>query len=272
MARAFATFSFTSLLASEEGSAAFSAGVPAASGFSIQPFGLLSTISGEVVFSLVFQVSYSGAAFTIQVKVDGALAYEAIVSDDHGYYVSSQQHNAIFSVTSGQVITLHITPDSASFSGATGSLAIISGASLAIASGGGSGIANGSGLAGRMQALAAKLIDKHGAAVVITMRSPTPLRDNAKPWRGSTGSATVSVKAVQYPYTEEEATDVNFRRGNSRFLIAENDLQGDSQFATVDLTQATSIDDNAGHVWSIDDVEIIQPGATRVLYQVLVRR
>ena len=127
-------------------------------------------------------------------------------------------------------------------------------------------------LAERMQALAAKLIDKHGAAVVITMRSPTPLRDNAKPWRGSTGSATVSVKAVQYPYTEEEAPDVNFRRGNSRFLIAENDLQGDSQFATVDLTQATSIDDNAGHVWSIDDVEIIQPGATRVLYQVRVRR
>lgn len=127
-------------------------------------------------------------------------------------------------------------------------------------------------LAERMQALAAKLIDKHGAAVVITMRSPTPLRDNAKPWRGSTGSATVSVKAVQYPYTEEEAPDVNFRRGNSRFLIAENDLQGDSQFATVDLTQATSIDDNAGHVWSIDDVEIIQPGATRVLYHVRVRR
>lgn len=127
-------------------------------------------------------------------------------------------------------------------------------------------------LAERMQAIAAKLIDKHGAAVVITMRSPTPLRDNAKPWRGSTGSATVSVKAVQYPYTEEEAPDVNFRRGNSRFLIAENYLQGDSQFATVDLTQATSIDDNAGHVWSIDDVEIIQPGATRVLYKVLVRR
>lgn len=127
-------------------------------------------------------------------------------------------------------------------------------------------------LAERMQVLAAKLIDKHGALVTITMRSPTPLRDGAKPWRGSTGTATASVKAVQYPYTEEEAPDVNFRRGNSRFLIAENDLQGDSQFATVDLTQATSIDDNAGNVWSIDDVEIIQPGATRVLYQVLVRR
>lgn len=127
-------------------------------------------------------------------------------------------------------------------------------------------------LAERMQVLAAKLIDKHGALVTITMRSPTPLRDGAKPWRGSTGTATASVKAVQYPYTEEEAPDVNFRRGNSRFLIAENDLQGDSQFATVDLTQATSIDDNAGHVWSIDDVEIIQPGATRVLYKVLVRR
>ena len=127
-------------------------------------------------------------------------------------------------------------------------------------------------LAERMQVLAAKLIDKHGALVTITMRSPTPLRDGAKPWRGSTGTATASVKAVQYPYTEEEAPDVNFRRGNSRFLIAENDLQGDSQFATVDLTQATSIDDNAGHVWSIDDVEIIQPGTTRVLYQVLVRR
>ncbi len=127
-------------------------------------------------------------------------------------------------------------------------------------------------LAERMQALAAKLIDKHGALVTIAMRSPTPLRDGAKPWRGSTGTATASVKAVQYPYTEEEAPDVNFRRGNSRFLIAENDLQGDSQFATVDLTQATSIDDNAGHVWSIDDVEIIQPGATRVLYKVLVRR
>lgn len=127
-------------------------------------------------------------------------------------------------------------------------------------------------LAERMQALAAKLIDKHGAAVVVTMQSAFPLTDAAKPWRGSSDQTQVQVMAVQYPYSEEEAPDVNFRRGNSRFLIAESDLSGASQFTVMDLTQAMSITDNAGQIWSIEDVEVIQPGALRVLYQVRVRR
>lgn len=121
-------------------------------------------------------------------------------------------------------------------------------------------------LATRLQGTAARLIAKHGADMIVTARAATPVRDAAKPWRGSTGTQTVTVKAVQYDYKEEEAKDAYWRRSHTRFLVSENDTAGDSQFDTVDLTTATDLTDTSGSVWSIDDVEIIEPGNDRVAY------
>ena len=127
-------------------------------------------------------------------------------------------------------------------------------------------------LATRLQGTAARLIVKHGADMIVTARAATPVRDAAKPWRGSTGTQTVTVKAVQYDYEEEEAQDRAFRKSNTRFLIAENDTAGDGQFDTVDLTTATDLEDTSGQVWSVDDVEIIGPGDDRICYIVYCKR
>lgn len=121
-------------------------------------------------------------------------------------------------------------------------------------------------LATRLQGTAARLIDKNGADMIVTTRAATPERESGKPWRGSTGTDTVTVKAVQYDYEMEEAKDAAWRNSNTRFLVSENDTAGNSQFITVDLTTATDLEDTSGDVWSIDGVELIEPGDDRVVY------
>lgn len=127
-------------------------------------------------------------------------------------------------------------------------------------------------LATRLQGTAARLIEKHGADMIVTARAATPARESGKPWRGSTGTQTVTVKAIQYDYEEEEVQDRTFRLSNTRFLIAEKDTDGTGQFSTVDLTTATDLEDTSSQVWSIDDVEIIEPGDDRICYIVYCKR
>ena len=127
-------------------------------------------------------------------------------------------------------------------------------------------------LSERLQKTASRLVAKHGAAMTVTARAAVPLRDAAKPWRGSTGTITVSVLAVQYDYEEEEAKDATWRLSHSRFIVAELSTTGTSQFSTVDLTTATDLTDTSGHVWSIENVEIVEPGNTRIVYILHVAR
>ena len=121
-------------------------------------------------------------------------------------------------------------------------------------------------LSTRLQGTAARLIEKHGADMIVTARAATPERESGKPWRGSTGTATVTVQAIQYDYKAEEVRDAAWRRSHTRFLVAEKDTDGNLQFATVDLTTATDLEDTAGNVWSIDNVDIIEPGNDRIIY------
>ncbi len=127
-------------------------------------------------------------------------------------------------------------------------------------------------LAARLQGTAARLIAKHGADMIVTARAATPERESGKPWRGSTGTDTVIVRAIQYDYEIEEVKDASWRKSNTRFLVSENDTDGNPQFAAVDLTTATDLEDTSGDVWSIDDVEIIEPGDDRVVYVLYAMR
>ena len=127
-------------------------------------------------------------------------------------------------------------------------------------------------LATRLQKTASRLIAKHGAPMIVTARAATPMRDAAKPWRGSTGTNTITVLAVQYDYEEKEAKDATWRLSHSRFIVAEIDTAGAPQFSAVDLTTATDLTDTSGHVWSIESVEIVEPGNTRIIYILHVAR
>ena len=123
----------------------------------------------------------------------------------------------------------------------------------------------------RLQKTAARLLLK-GDDVVVTAKTGTGVTDAAKPWRSSTGTADVTVKAVQYPYEETELVNRAVKTGQSRFIIAETDLEGVSQFGAVDLTTATQLTEANGYVWSIEAVEIIEPGADRIVYLVHTER
>lgn len=127
-------------------------------------------------------------------------------------------------------------------------------------------------LATRLQGTAARLVAKYGVDMIITARASAPKRDASKPWRGSTGTDTVVVKAIQYDYEEAEEKDASWRHGNTRFLVSENDTEGNPQFTTVDITAATDLEDTSGHVWSIDSVEITEPGDDRVIYILYAKR
>tara|TARA_R100000544_G_scaffold37118_1_gene27228 strand:- start:3197 stop:3547 length:351 start_codon:yes stop_codon:yes gene_type:complete len=116
------------------------------------------------------------------------------------------------------------------------------------------------------------LIDKNGANMIVTARAATPERESGKPWRGSTGTETVTVKAVQYDYEMEEVKDAAWRNSRTRFLVSENDTTGNSQFTTVDLTTATDLEDTSGNVWSIYYVELTEPGNDRVVYTLYAAR
>jgi len=121
-------------------------------------------------------------------------------------------------------------------------------------------------LATRLQGTAARLIEKHGADMIITARTALPKRESGKPWRGSIGTVTVTVAAVQYDYDAKEVQDAAWRRSHTRFLVAEKDTNDNLQFTTVDLTTATDLEDTSGDVWSIENVDIVEPGNDRVVY------
>lgn len=121
-------------------------------------------------------------------------------------------------------------------------------------------------LASRLQKTAARLVTKYGADMIVTARAQTPDREDGKPWRGSTGTTKVTVRAVQYAYEAEEAPDASWRNSHSRFIVSENNTDGNPQFTEVDLTTAVDLEDTAGNVWSIDGVEIVEPSDERVAY------
>lgn len=118
----------------------------------------------------------------------------------------------------------------------------------------------------RLAKTAARLVDKHGATVTVIAKVATPKVDGTRPWRGSATTASVPVRAVEHPYTEEEVPDSNVRRGKSRFIIAAQATGGSDPFTLVDLLTATSLTDSRGVDWSLDDIQVIQPGDVRVLY------
>lgn len=120
--------------------------------------------------------------------------------------------------------------------------------------------------ADRMVAVATRLIQKYGASATLTFKEALPKVDPARPWRGGTSTLDIEVMAVQHPYTEDEAPDIMFRRGNSRFIIAAP-VGGAN-----DYSLATHLTDHKATVWGIGSVDLIHPGATRILYLIEVAR
>ena len=113
--------------------------------------------------------------------------------------------------------------------------------------------------------LAQRLIAKHGRTITVRKLSETPA-DGAKPWRGTGASYeyAVEVIGVMTDYREEEIDGTNILVGDKRMLAASKDVAQSLQYAT-------SLLDNE-QVWSVEAVKVIEPGTTRIMYEMRVRQ
>jgi hypothetical protein len=121
----------------------------------------------------------------------------------------------------------------------------------------------------RMAATAQRLIEANGRPVTIIKHGANP-QDSDKPWRAGSQYpvATVTGRAVFVAPSDlgHRVQDVdNVRRAEKVALFAAvND--GGHQLETFDVIE------DGDSVWYIIKAEVLQPAATRLLYQFEVRR
>jgi len=118
-----------------------------------------------------------------------------------------------------------------------------------------------------LSATAKRLIERFGRPVTLKRQTTTPT-DPAKPWRGGAQAADVStaVVAVLVDYTLQEATSDHVQRGDKRAYVAQASGPG-IDFATYDrLVEAD------GQTWQIVRAETINPGDTKLLFDLQLRQ
>ena len=119
--------------------------------------------------------------------------------------------------------------------------------------------------------LATRLVSKNGRALTINGRSEADFKDPAQPWLGRE-VASVSTPTDGVFVTSKELRDLvrnleisdtfgNIARDSSGILIAAEGLGG-IRISSRD----TVTDDHLSAVWSIRNVEVIEPGAVPILW------
>jgi len=119
-----------------------------------------------------------------------------------------------------------------------------------------------------LQALADRLIDRHGRTVVFT-KSGTTAVASGKPWLGVTNSAAsdtpgteTEVRAAFLNYREKAVDGTIIRRGDKRCLVSGT---------VVGLETMNAVRDGLS-TWQIVDVDVLEPGDGRMLYDFQVRQ
>lgn len=125
-----------------------------------------------------------------------------------------------------------------------------------------------------LKSLAERLIEANGRNLTLVRRDQGNLVNTAEPWRGSTEAAEISfdVKGVFTEFEKEDFDGSLVRRGDKRVLIADQSVLDESGAATnLKIEDYDHILDD-GVRWKILAVEAIQPGPTRIYYDIHVRQ
>ncbi len=125
-----------------------------------------------------------------------------------------------------------------------------------------------------LKSLAERLIEANGRNLTLVRRDQGNLIDANEPWRGSTEASEISfvVKGVFTEFEKEDFAGSLVRRGDKRVLIAEQSVLDESGGATnLKIEDYDHILDG-GVRWKILSVEAIQPGDTRIFYDLHVRQ
>ena len=121
---------------------------------------------------------------------------------------------------------------------------------------------------------AERLIEENGRDLSLVRRDQGNPTDPAKPWRGSTEAAeiTVVVKGVFIEYEKEDFDGSLVRRGDKRILISDKSVIDEGGSA------ANLVIEDYDHVldatvrWKIITAELIEPGDTRIFFDLQVRQ
>jgi hypothetical protein len=117
-----------------------------------------------------------------------------------------------------------------------------------------------------LAATAERLINANGRDVTIVQKDRTPADAN-KPHRGGGASDTSvgPVKAVIIPFSADDVDGTLIRRNDKRAYVAANDTG-------VSLIEQFDTLTDGSDTWRIEAVDVINPGATRLLYDIQLRQ
>ena len=117
-----------------------------------------------------------------------------------------------------------------------------------------------------LAATAERLIEANGRLVTFTKRDSDPA-DTSMPWRGGDLDNTTlsNISAVVIPLEREDRGGELVRRGDAEAYVAHNSVSGDTLDDYTFMTDGTII-------WRILSVEVINPGDTRIMYQLMLER
>jgi hypothetical protein len=122
--------------------------------------------------------------------------------------------------------------------------------------------------------LAERLIEENGRTLTLVKLDEGNPVDVAEPWRASTEADEISfdVLGVFIKY-EKDAIDGEFiMQGDKQVLIAAKSVEDESgSAAEIAIEDYEEIVDG-GQRWRIMDVDLIEPGPSRVLYDLQVRK
>jgi len=122
--------------------------------------------------------------------------------------------------------------------------------------------------------LAERLIEENGRDLSLVRRDQGNPVDPAKPWRDSTEAAeiTVVVKGVVIEFDKEDFDGSLVRRGDKRILIADKSVIDEGGSATnLQIEDYDHILDGSTR-WKILDANTIDPGDTRIMFDLQVRQ
>ena len=120
--------------------------------------------------------------------------------------------------------------------------------------------------------LAERLINENGRSMTLTRKDQDNPTDPTKPWRTSTEVAEISfpVVGVFIDYEKDEVDGTLILRGDKRVLVAAKDIDDQSPTNTK-VEDYNSITDGTV-VYRIINAQVIEPGDTRILYDLQVRQ
>ena len=121
---------------------------------------------------------------------------------------------------------------------------------------------------------AERLIEENGRDVSLVRRDQGNPVDSAKPWRDSTEAATITfiVKGVIIDFEKEDIDGSLVRRGDKRVLISAKSVSDEGGSAANLIIEDYDHVLDAGVRWKIKDVNLIEPGDTRIMYDLQIRQ